>query len=194
VAKLRADELPRAADVLARAYQDNPLMYYFFGDNPDARLHTNRAVLHRRLASMRPPPLVIRDGSALIGICGFDPPGGSKMSPEDMQVIMESLAAIDADAPARAMQMLADWSTRAPSEPHWHLGPVGVDPARQGSGIGTTLVRAFCEMMDREGTLAFLETDIEKNADLYARFDFETTHHVTVYGVPLWFMTRRPQS
>ena len=48
--------------------------------------------------------------------------------------------------------------------------------------------------MDREQGIAFLETDLESSANLYLNFGFETTAQTTVHGVPMWFMTRHPQT
>ena len=194
ISELTSEELQGATDLLGLAYQDNPLMFYFFGEDQQVRRRTNELLLRLRLASMQPPALAIRDAGELIGVCGFDPPGGSNMSPDDMRQIFEALSAISVDGPKKAMDMLADWDTRRPAEPHWNLGPVGVDPARQGSGVGTALVQAFCDKMDRERAVAFLETDLESSANLYLKFGFETTAQTTVFDVPMWFMTRHPQT
>lgn len=183
-------DLPRASALLALAYRDNPLTVALFGDDMDVRIRTNEVVFGARIASMDPAPLVVREGGEVVGVCGFDPPGGSRMTQADAVKVMEAFAAIGPDAPRRMMQMLAGWRTRAPAEPHWNLGPVGVDPAHQGMGVGSALVRAFCEKMDAQGAVAFLETDQEKNVRLYERFGFEVTEHAVTVGVPMWFMQR----
>jgi predicted N-acetyltransferase YhbS len=88
------------------------------------------------------------------------------------------------------MQVLAEWDKLTPKEPHWTLGPVAVDVARHGQGVGSAMVRAFCSMMDAERAAAFLETDTKKNVGLYEKFGFETIAEETIMGVPMWFMWR----
>ncbi|HTF33339.1 MAG TPA: GNAT family N-acetyltransferase [Myxococcota bacterium] len=38
--------------------------------------------------------------------------------------------------PWRVLRWTGQWARRDPAEPHWHLGPVAVDPDLQGQGIG----------------------------------------------------------
>lgn len=194
VSEIHPEELPRAAELLGRAYRDNPLTLALLGEDPEVRWRTNEAVFGMRIASMQPVPLVVRDGGRVVGACGFDSPGGSKITQDDMVRVMAAWTAVGPDVPRKAMEMLADWRTKTPAEPHWNLGPVGVDPEYHGRGIGSAMVAAFCEMMDAEGANAFLETDLEKNANLYTKFGFETIHHAPSLGVPMWFMLRRPQA
>jgi ribosomal protein S18 acetylase RimI-like enzyme len=189
VSSMRADERDQAAKLLGRAYRDNPLTFMLLGDDPEVRTHADEVVFGLRIASMDPPPLVVRDGDRLVGVCGFDPPGGSRMTPEDGRRAMQAYAVVR-DAPAKLMQVLAEWDKLTPKEPHWTLGPVAVDVARHGQGVGSAMVRAFCSMMDAERAAAFLETDTKKNVGLYEKFGFETIAEETIMGVPMWFMWR----
>jgi GNAT superfamily N-acetyltransferase len=75
---------------------------------------------------------------------------------------------------------------------HWHLGPVAVDPDRQGRGIGSEMLRAFCARMDRQGEVAFLETDKLASVRFYARCGFKQTARAEVLGTPNWWMHRPP--
>ena len=59
----------------------------------------------------------------------------------------------------RVLRWTAEWARRDLTRPHWHLGPVAVDPHLQGHGIGGAMLSAFCERMDQENRLAYLETD-----------------------------------
>ncbi len=80
-----------------------------------------------------------------------------------------------------------------PQEPHWTLAAVGVDPERQGSGLGTRLIRPMLERCDAEGALAALETSSPGNVRLYERLGFAVTGEVEVPAGPrVWLMRRRP--
>lgn len=56
--------------------------------------------------------------------------------------------------------------------PHWYLQIIGVDPAYQGQGFSSQLVRPMLECIDREHLPCFLETNTEKNVAIYQRFGF----------------------
>lgn len=59
-----------------------------------------------------------------------------------------------------------------PTEPHWYLPLIGVDPAHQGRGFGSALLAHAAERLDREGALAVLESSNPRNIPLYERYGF----------------------
>src|SRR4051794_22890525 len=59
-----------------------------------------------------------------------------------------------------------------PQQPHWYLYFVGTEPTRQGTGIGTAVMRPVLETCDREGLPAYLEATCERNRTLYLRNGF----------------------
>ena len=60
-----------------------------------------------------------------------------------------------------------------PQEPHWYLSMIGVDPSRQGQGLGSALLKAGLQRCDEEGLPAYLESSSPKNVPLYERHGFE---------------------
>jgi ribosomal protein S18 acetylase RimI-like enzyme len=80
-------------------------------------------------------------------------------------------------------------------EPHWYLEAIGVEPALQGQGVGTTLVRTVLDEADAAGTPAYLETETEPNVAFYESLGFEVAerHVATSVGVPVWLMVRQPR-
>ena len=79
-------------------------------------------------------------------------------------------------------------------DPHWYVAAIGVDPARQGSGLGSKLMRAGMERADRENTATYLETETEANIGFYERLGFEVIEEVVAVGLglPIWLLIRRP--
>ena len=67
---------------------------------------------------------------------------------------------------------------------------MGVEPHLPGRGIGSAMLRTFCERMDLAGSLAYLETDKRDNLPFYERFGFRVTEEDSVLGVRNWFMER----
>jgi GNAT superfamily N-acetyltransferase len=78
-------------------------------------------------------------------------------------------AAIQGDISALLEQM----GRYHPSEPHWYLPLIGVDPSRQNQGYGSALMRHALAACDRDGRPAYLESTNPKNIPLYERHGFE---------------------
>lgn len=55
---------------------------------------------------------------------------------------------------------------------HWYLLYIGIEPDRQGQGLGGALLRPVLEECDRTGTPAYLEASCERNRSLYERHGF----------------------
>ena len=60
-------------------------------------------------------------------------------------------------------------------EPHWYLAIIGVDPVRQGYGVGAALLRSRLRRCDEEGLPAYLESSKLENVPLYQHFGFHVT-------------------
>jgi len=80
--------------------------------------------------------------------------------------------------------------------PHWYLQIIGVDPAYQGQGFSSQLVRPILERIDREHLPCFLETNTEKNVAIYRRFKFEVVSEDKIPGteVTSFAMLRKVQT
>jgi GNAT superfamily N-acetyltransferase len=55
---------------------------------------------------------------------------------------------------------------------HWYLHYLGVEPRRQGRGLGGALLAPVLHGCDSEGTPAYLEASTERNRRLYERNGF----------------------
>jgi ribosomal protein S18 acetylase RimI-like enzyme len=71
-----------------------------------------------------------------------------------------------------------------PDEPHWYLPLIGVDPAQQGKGYGSALLKHALRHCDEDGTPAYLESSNPKNIPLYQRHGFEVLGTVQVGSSP----------
>lgn len=192
--ELRRDEIPAAASLLGRAYRDNPWMVALLGDDPGDRYRVLETMQGLRIAPLEPPSVVVRRGGVLAGVCGFDAPVQASPSPEDMKAFFDAAAGVSPGIMPRLQEMLTEFERRAPIEPHWHLGPVGVDVNVQKQGIGGRMLERFCQMLDAKGDVCSLETEERDNVRLYERFGWVTVEEASVLGVPGWFMLRRPRA
>jgi ribosomal protein S18 acetylase RimI-like enzyme len=96
------------------------------------------------------------------------------------------------DTASRLLHWQAVWDQHDPREPHWHLGPVGVVPSHQGSGVGTALMQRFCHEVDARQAAAFLETDRSRNVRFYQSFGFQVVNEIDIFQVKNYFMWRPP--
>ena len=82
-----------------------------------------------------------------------------------------------------------------PTEPHWYLPMIGVDPIQQGKGYGSALMQHALVPCDRENKLAYLESANPRNVPLYKRHGFETLATIQIGSSPPVFpMLRRPRA
>jgi ribosomal protein S18 acetylase RimI-like enzyme len=81
-----------------------------------------------------------------------------------------------------------------PGEPCWYLPLIGVDPACQGRGYGSALLRHALVQVDRDRTPAYLESSNARNVPLYERHGFEVLGRIQAGSSPTVVpMLRRPR-
>jgi GNAT superfamily N-acetyltransferase len=81
-----------------------------------------------------------------------------------------------------------------PSEPHWYLPLMGVDPLQQGKGFGSALLQHTLIQCDRDRKLAYLESSNPRNIPLYERHGFELLGTIQAgTSPPIFPMLRRPR-
>lgn len=82
-----------------------------------------------------------------------------------------------------------------PAEPHWYLPLIGVDPARQGKGLGNALMAHALRRCDADRVPAYLESSNPRNISLYRRHGFEELGEIQVDSSPTVVpMLRRPRT
>jgi ribosomal protein S18 acetylase RimI-like enzyme len=193
VRPLMQSETDAAAAVLGRGMRDNPIHERAFGADPGRR----EAALTRLFGAVlgghaeRGTILGAFSSGTLVGVCSMVPPGGCQLSGMDkLRMIPTLVGAGGLGAALRTLRWAGAWERHDPKAPHWHLGPVGVERALQGKGIGGALLRAFCGRMNEDRAMAYLETDKPENVGIYQRFGFRTVAEDQVLGIPNWFMVR----
>lgn len=194
VRRLQREELVDAARLVGRGMNDNPANVRAFG-MPDAEQRC------RALARFFAPVLqglYVRgsilgafSGGTLVGVCGMARPRLCQPAfLEKLRVLPALVRGNSLGTPLRVLRWVGEWARRDPSESHWHLGPVAVDSHRQGQGIGTAMLRAFCGIVDECHSVSYLETDKSENVRFYEKFGFRVVAEAEVLGVANWFMSR----
>ena len=71
-----------------------------------------------------------------------------------------------------------------PKQPHWYLPMIGVEPTRQGSGVGSALMQHALANCDAYRLPAYLESSNPRNIPLYERFGFKVIGTIQVGAAP----------
>jgi ribosomal protein S18 acetylase RimI-like enzyme len=95
---------------------------------------------------------------------------------------------------ARVEERARDLHTRYAPGPHWYLSQIGVDPRYQRQGVASRLLRPMLERIDLARLPCYLETQNAANVALYQRYAFRVVAEDTVPdgGPHTWVMLRAP--
>ncbi len=127
----------------------------------------------------------LRDQSA---VALWLPPGAQRDDEAVVQLLIETVAASKhADMLAVAEQMDA----AHPAYPHWYLALLGVDPSRQGLGLGSRLLEAGLRTVDADHLPAYLETPNPNSVGFYERHGFVVSGRVQAGTCPPMVSMRR---
>ena len=69
----------------------------------------------------------------------------------------------------------------------WYLAFIAVDPSKQGSGIGSFILKEALKMIDEKNEKAYLEASSERNMSLYERHGFECMGRIQINDSPAAF-------
>src|SRR5262245_13044367 len=196
IGALAPADVGAAAGVLARAFRDNPgMLAPFKGDSPEIRLRLlgpciagfTEAVLRFGSAEV-----VKIDGAIVAVSLSFAP--GAFPPPFRSQFWMAKGPIRSGLARAlRFARIDQEMRRRHPHYPHWYLWFLGVEPTKQGQGLGSMLLQTLSERAHRDGAPCYLETDKQSSVRLYEKHGYKVENEEILPGVELklWFM-RRP--
>jgi GNAT superfamily N-acetyltransferase len=137
--------------------------------------------------------LVVRAGGRLAGAMLATPPGGYPLPPPPVGARFGALLRQGLRVAHRWRVVFETLDAAHPREPHWYLGVLGVDPDRQGRGVGRALLARFTAFADAGREPAYLETDRPENVRFYARAGFRVAGELDVLGARVWRMERPPR-
>lgn len=181
-----------AALVLAQAFRDNPLNVAVIGPDLARRLRSNRATLRQLVPLGRLHGVALgafvgeRVVAALIGTG----PGGYPLPPPGLVSRLHTAAVQGLRVAGRWRHVFETLHEAHPVFPHWYLGVLGVEPARQMGGVGRALLGRFVAQADERGEPVYLETDREANVGFYGRAGFRVVGTLSLLGVRIWRMER----
>ena len=185
-----ADQIAQAAGVAARALRDDP-DWMAVSDDPLVRLELLYGTFAGTLRGARVAG--VRRGACLLGVAAAVGPGhcvGARLPPEDRALERPPEDATDAD---RFLHLRSVLAAHDLDEPHWHVGPVGVEPGFQSMGMGRAAMGLLCEEFDEHGRVSWLKTVKPRNVRFYVGLGFEVVEEVPMLSAHLWFLRRQPR-
>ena len=188
-----ADDLPAIGQSLAGAFEDDPVWQYLVPDR--SRWQKRAARYFAADAGNRLRHGSVYVNAAVTGAALWAPPDAWRPSLIDLAREMPTGARLFGIRLPRALRVLTRMERVHPAGPHHYLAVLGTDPAAQGKGIGSALVRHVTDQADCEGLPCYLESSKEQNLAFYARHGFEVTTPLELpNGPPLWPMWREPRT
>jgi ribosomal protein S18 acetylase RimI-like enzyme len=188
-----------AAEVLGRAFFDDPLSVYLLPDERRrARLLPWMYERIVRYGGMYEGDVVTTPGS-VEAVAVWLAPGLSGTPIHRLVRCGLALAPLKFGLGAVGRLMAAGHVERLRPklmpQPHWYLWLLGVDPPVQGRGLGSALVEPALRRADAEGVPCYLETHKERNLAFYRKhgFDVLTEGETPSRGPHYWIMTRQPR-
>lgn len=197
---LRVDlhRVGQAAALLARAFQDDPVLCYTIPAPQDrARLLPWLIGANVRYGCLYGEVYATRE---LTGAAIWLPPGRTSITL--LRALRAGMVATPLKVGWSALRRLVameEYTARlhrrfAPPQ-HWYLAQIGVEPARQGQGIGSALLQPMLARLDVAGLAAYLDTSKEANVAFYQKRGFQVVAdgEMGAGGPHIWAMRREPR-
>lgn len=177
-------DIQESANVLSVAMVDNPLHVAVFQGKGEKQRMEIEKMFRGLLIDLPGIVFLAKESQNIIGVMRMKSCQGRKVAHGPKDPIDEN------NIGWRKSVWHTEWGRNDPTEQHWHLGPIGVLPGYQGSGIGSMLMKRFCREVDACFAKAYLETEGEKNVRFYLKFGFEVVREAEIFDVKNRYMLR----
>ena len=196
---LEGTQIAGAGSVLGRAFWDDPAAIYIMPDDAKrieqlAWFMTNAARYGDLFGS------VDTTADKVEGAAIWLPPeethiSDEKMSDAGFDELPDRLGEDGYERFGNMFGRMDELHERDVPEPHWYLFILGVDPPRQGQGLGSSIIHRGLVRADADGLPCYLETMKARNVPFYQKHRFEVVvDEIVPNGGPrLWTMKRQPK-
>lgn len=184
-------DVDQAISCLAAAFARDPITGYLLenGSGYHERVTKFLSLLMRARIALAMPVVVARDATGIHGaVMGY-----ATTHPAWPGDITEEWDRFEKSVPGMT-ERLATYEGIVekfkPPAPHYYLGVIGTEPALHGRGIGTRLIRAFCDISasDSSSSGVYLETAQPSNVRFYEGAGFKETGRARLGDGTLWCM------
>ncbi len=194
--RLNKAQVKPAAEVLSRAFQNYPLLQYYFHDELERKKIALYFVSFAIFSGIRYGEIYATSPN-LEGVAIWLPSGNYPVTIWKLvrSVPLSVIFGFGRYGGGR-MRQLGEYvdavHQRLAPFGHWFLQVIGVDPQFQGKGYAGKLLKPMLARIDEEGLSCYLETLDEHNVALYEHFNFTVIEKSTIPGTNLtnWAMLR----
>lgn len=195
----RPGEINDLAAVLTRAFARDPFYSYLVGSASERnqRMRDGWAGLLRHASDRLSTTFTTDD---LAGVAIWHPPGYNGPSFIGSLRLLPSVSRLAGGLRrlreiSKAVAALEERRHLHAPAAHFYLSALGVEPERQGEGLGTALMQPVLERADADGLPAYLETATARNVLLYERQGFRVVEELTLPSSDVhgWLMLRPPK-
>lgn len=184
-----ASEAESVISVLTLAFSEDPALRWIFPDPHEYITHSPPMIRAFAGGAFEHATAYYADGFA--GAALWLPPEAHPDEDTMVSLLQQSITEARLEEVLGVFEQMGGYH---PSEPHWYLPVIGVDPLHQGKGVGSALMQHSLLLCDREQQLAYLESSSPRNIPLYERFGFETVGTIQAGTSPsFWPMVRKPR-
>lgn len=192
VRKADASDIDGLAGVLARAFDEDPVVTWFLREDA-GRADAFQTFFAMAVRALTLPHDEVYTTADHLGAALWAPPGSWELGPDEVEELLPDLEAVfGPDKLDRSLRGMEAMDAHHPDEPHFYLLFLGVEPAMHSRGIGSALLRTVLRRCDEAGLPAYLEATSPRNVALYERHGFVVTDTLPLPdgGPPLWPMWR----
>jgi len=196
IRRAKVEDAVAIGRVLGRAFDDDPIFRFILPDDDDRRRRLPRLfeTLFRHHHVHQEDAWTTDD---CMGAALWSAPGKWSVGIGALLRIAPGAIGALGTRSIVALRTLHGVELEHPKDPnHHYLSTLGIDPTRQGQGLGAMLIAPVLDKCDRDGVPAYLESSNEKNRPFYRRHGFELLglYHVPGGGPSVARMWREPRS
>jgi ribosomal protein S18 acetylase RimI-like enzyme len=176
-----------AIQTLVAAFANDPAVRWMYPRDTQYRTHFPKFVrLFAGGAFSRGTADTIAEGG---GVALWLPPG---VQPAEAPLLTHLQVSVAEPQQPAMLELLGQMGAFHPTEPHWYLPLIGVDPRLQGRGLGAALLAESLRRCDRDGLPAYLEATNPRNMSLYERHGFRPIGQIQAGDSPFLIPMLRP--
>jgi ribosomal protein S18 acetylase RimI-like enzyme len=186
VSRSQPEDIERLVAVIVAAFRADPFVRWMLPD--EARYEEAFSRLSLGIAALAVEHQSARHTGDSLAAALWLPPGVESPGGEWF------MAAVPEERHAALEEVGRQMDGALPAQAHWHLRLLGVEPAAQGRGLGSELLRESLAASDALHEAAYLESTSPGSKALYERHGFAVTAEIQAGdSPPLWPMLRPPR-
>jgi GNAT superfamily N-acetyltransferase len=184
----------QAAQVLAKAFVDDPVSVASFnGFTPDRRVRALTVDFSNELqvCIRRAYPIQLNEANQAVAVAVIYPPGAYPLPfIEGWLIQLKSILGNGLYDIRPWLKWLNQVEKHHPTEAHFYLEYLAVEPEYQGKGYGSAILKHLTGKADELGVGCYLENANPRNVAFYQRAGFLVTREMEIIGIHTWLMWR----